>query len=40
MFNEKGNLVGRAVHPIEGMTFKEFFTVRIHWPHPPIDWSI
>lgn len=25
MFDENGNLVCRAVHPIEGMTFKEFF---------------
>jgi hypothetical protein len=25
MFDENGNIVGRAVHPIEGMTFKEFF---------------
>ncbi len=25
MFDENGNIFGRAVHPIEGMTFKEFF---------------
>lgn len=25
MFDEHGNIVGRAVHPIEGMTSKEFF---------------
>jgi hypothetical protein len=25
MFDESGDIMGRAVHPIEGMTFKEFF---------------
>ena len=25
MFDASGNIMGRAVHPIEGMTFKEFF---------------
>lgn len=25
MLDKKGNIIGRAVHPIDGMTFKEFF---------------